>query len=45
MKKIFYLLSVTLFLLQSCSSGDNSSGADNSSQGYLIKKIVSDNGV
>jgi hypothetical protein len=44
MKKIIYLLSVTFLLLHSCSSGDSPSAADNSSQGYLIKKIVSDNG-
>ena len=44
MKKTLYLLSIILILLQSCSSGDSSSDADNSSQGYLIKKIVSDNG-
>lgn len=36
MKKLIYLISVTLLLLQSCSSGDSSSSSNNNS--LLLKK-------
>lgn len=35
MKKLFYLLSITFILLQSCSSGDSSSGANNATSGNV----------
>ena len=46
MKKLIYLISVTLLLLQSCSSGDSSSGADNStpSNNVLLKSVTSSKG-
>jgi len=50
MKKIFYLLSITFLLLQSCSSGDSpdspgSPDNPNPSGGTLLKKIVCSNGL
>jgi hypothetical protein len=46
MKKLIYLISITLTLLQSCSSGDSSSGADNStpSNNILLKSATSTQG-
>ena len=42
MKKLIYLLGITLILLQSCSSGDSSDSSIG--QSVLIKKILYDNG-
>jgi hypothetical protein len=39
MKKLFYLLSITFLILQSCSS-DNQDNSSNSSDNILLKKIV-----
>jgi hypothetical protein len=44
MKKIFFLISITFLILQSCSSGDNSNSSD-SNQELLIKKIVPVNAI
>jgi hypothetical protein len=46
MKKLICLLNITILILQSCSSGDSSSGADNStpSGGLLLKQMVTKNG-
>jgi hypothetical protein len=46
MKKLIYLLSIILLLLHSCSSGDSSTGADNStpSNNILLKSATSTQG-
>ena len=36
MKKLIYSLGITFLILQSCSSGDNSSGADNSTPSNIV---------
>lgn len=42
MKKLIYLLSISFLLLQSCSSSDSPSGADNSYEGVLLKRSLGD---
>ncbi len=40
MKKLIYLISVTFLILQSCSSGDGSTGADNSNSIEITTGVV-----
>ena len=47
MKKLFFILSITFLMLQSCSSGDDSTNPDNPvpNGGVLLKKIEFSNGM